>query len=139
NLGICETPKKAAELKALITQLHAKSPEMLAGILDNCQWINGKGQDTFIYSIAVASMQMELAGIFDQEGFDALPNGANPLQSVMLGTRGGNGKDGYSVFDTETAGVLKNTWNKFAQWLGANKNSLHNSKDRQHVLEYIVN
>ncbi|MDR1890689.1 MAG: hypothetical protein LBQ23_00685, partial [Puniceicoccales bacterium] len=39
NLGICETPKKAAELKALITQLHAKSPEMLAGILDNCQWI----------------------------------------------------------------------------------------------------
>jgi hypothetical protein len=117
NLGICETPKEAVELNTLITLLHEKSPEMLVGILDNCQWLKGKGQDTFIHSIAVESMQMELVDIFDQKGFDALPNGANPLSAIMLGSHGGDGRNGYSVFDKETDRVLRNTWNNFARWI----------------------
>jgi hypothetical protein len=117
NLDICETPKEAVELNALITSLHAKSPEMLVGILDNCQWLKGKGQDAFIRSVAEQSMQMELADIFDQQRFDELPNGANPLPEIMLGSRGGDGRYATPVLDSGTNEVLLNTWNNFARWI----------------------
>ncbi|MDR1255551.1 MAG: hypothetical protein LBJ94_01305 [Puniceicoccales bacterium] len=114
-LGICETPEEVAELSGLIEQLHAKSPEMLAGILDNCQWLKGKGKDSFIYSVAAASMQMELGDIFDQRDFDALGQGIQPETGVMLGAfdmvRTGK------LFDAASRTVVGKSGQKFFDWL----------------------
>jgi hypothetical protein len=117
DLKICKTPEQTTELEGLTTELHAKSPEMLAGILDLCQWLKGKNQDEFMHSVAVRSMQMELADIFDQVGFDALPNGMQPTSTIMLGTHGGDGRHHQSLFDSASQRVLQNTYNKFSQWI----------------------
>ncbi|MDR1233246.1 MAG: hypothetical protein LBJ75_03240 [Puniceicoccales bacterium] len=114
DLNICQTPEQKATLNALISQLQAKSPQMLAGIFDNCQWLKGRADDSFIYSVAVASIQMELANIFDQAGFDKLSNGTRPTAEIMAGTECCYKKP---LLDGASEKVLKKTRENFSSML----------------------
>lgn len=114
SLNICRTPEQKVTLNALISQLQVKNPRMLAGILNNCQWLKGKAQDDFIYSVAVASMQMELADVFDQAGFDALPSGIQPTPMVMLGTEAPHM---IPLLNNASIEVLKKTRKNFSNML----------------------
>jgi hypothetical protein len=120
KLEICSSdPTKQAKLNDLIEQLHAKSPEMLAGILNNCRWLVGKAKPEFIFSVAVESMQMELMDIFDQNGFNALPKGIQPTQYVMYGNTLSTCRNW--LLDADSDNVIKETYKKFKSWLEARK------------------
>lgn len=117
ELNICQTHEQKVTLNALISQLKTKDPNMLIEIFNNCQWLKGRAQDDFIYSVAVASMQMELADVFDQTGFDDLPNGMQVEQDIMLGSESGTM---YSkIFDTASMEVLEKTRGNFSNMLNA--------------------
>jgi hypothetical protein len=63
-------------------------------------------------------MQMELADIFDQNGFNALPKGIQPAQYIMYGNAATRY---YSLLDDDSNNVIKETYKKFKSWLEARK------------------
>jgi hypothetical protein len=112
-LEICEPSKEATTLNELITKLYEKSPEMLGKILDNCRWLKDKARLSFIYSATVAGIEMELADIFDQAGFNALPNGIQPDVGIMIGSNWHVQYDEIGLFEPPSKAVLEKSAKNF--------------------------
>jgi hypothetical protein len=102
-------PGEKAQFQKLVLQLYEKSPQMLTEILDNCRWLKGMAQDSFILSVATYSIKMELADIFAQDAYEGQ---IRPSASVMCGSEGY-----HNCFTNEV--VLKRSKEKFNSWLNS--------------------
>ncbi|MDR1433306.1 MAG: hypothetical protein LBI61_03145 [Puniceicoccales bacterium] len=118
KLRLTDDKSKITKLQQLIEKLWVKSPQMLERILNNCKWLSGKAQDDFIYDVAVTSMEMELADIFENEA-NAFSGRLEPGPAIAI-----NHPHKYKLFAGAGDSVVKNMQERFNEWLNTNKNAL---------------